>query len=310
MRKIAWLLAVLLAFSSPSALAEAVQAAGPVEETAQDELAGYVIILHTGRTLGEAGANMGFERVAEAKRRFEAEGASVLILDAGDAFVAPAKAQRPEDASPEETAQPEDTDDGQTETEVAPVDEANEAVLKAMNAAGYDAMTPGESEFQLGLEALMALRGMAGFPMLSVNAQNEEGARLLSGSIIVEKDGLRIGVFGLTGGVEAEGVTLADAAESAQAAVETLRGEGCDLVIALAHLGKNEEGRAVARDVAEQVEHLDAVIDITAGAPASGQWLRNGVLIASAPEKLAGIGVVAIDPTGRCAAMNMDESWF
>ena len=44
-------------------------------------------------------------------------------------------------------------------------------------------------------------------------------------------------MFGLTGGVEAEGVTLADAAEAAQAAVETLRGEGCDLIIALARLG-------------------------------------------------------------------------
>ena len=31
-----------------------------------------------------------------------------------------------------QTAQPEETDDGQTETEAAPVDEANEAVLKAM----------------------------------------------------------------------------------------------------------------------------------------------------------------------------------
>ena len=67
---------------------------------------------------------------------------------------------------------------------------------------------------------------------------------------------------------------------------------------------------AVARLVAEQAEGLNAVIDITAGAPAKGLWLENGALVASAPEKLEGIGVVAIDPTGRCAAMTMDESWF
>ena len=34
-----------------------------------------------------------------------------------------------------------------------------------------------------------------------MNALDDEGARLLSGSIIVEKDGLRIGVFGATGDI-------------------------------------------------------------------------------------------------------------
>ena len=179
-----------------------------------------------------------------------------------------------------------------------------------MSEAGYDAMTPGENDFALGIEALTALSGQSGIRMLSVNAMDGEGARLLAGSLITNKDGLRIGVFGLTGQVEAEGVTLADATEAARAAVETLRGEGCDLIIALARLGLDEEGTAMAQIVAEQVEGLNAVSDITAGAPASGLWLDNGALIASAPEKLQGIGVVAIDPTGRCAAMTMDDSWF
>ena len=327
MKKIALMLGLLLCLLPLGALAEAVQAAGPVDDAPQDELAGYVIILHTGNTQGEADAHMGFERVAEAKRRFEAEGASVLVLDAGNAFVAPEPAAQPdaeENAAPETAAEPEepaeDTPAAETEapaateapqeTEAPAGDAVNEAIARAMGAAGYDAMTPGERDFALGVEALAALRGKAGFPMLSVNAMSGEGTRLLTGSFITNKDGLRIGVFGLTGGVEAEGVTLADAAEAAQAAVETLRGEGCDLIIALARLGVDEEGTAVARIVAEQVEGLNAVIDITAGAPASGLWLENGALIASAPEKLEGIGVVAIDPTGRCAAMIMDESWF
>ena len=313
MKKIAMLLALMLALLPLGALAEAVQAAGPVDDTPQNELAGYVIILHTGDILGEAEEHMGFSRVAEAKKRFEAEGASVLVLDAGNAFVAPKDETEPEaggTAQPEETAQPEDTAAPEATAAPSVPDETNAAIARAMKAAGYDAMTPGDAEFALGLETLSALRTRAGFPLLSVNAQNEEGARLLTGSVITEKDGLRIGVFGLTGALEIEGVTVADPVEAAQAAVDTLRGEGCDLVIALARLGVNEDGVAVARLVAEQAEGLNAVIDITAGAPAKGLWLENGALVASAPEKLEGIGVVAIDPTGRCAAMTMDESWF
>ena len=321
MKKIAMLLALLLSLLPLGALAESVQAAGPVDDAPQDELSGYVIILHTGNTQGKADAHMGFDSVAEAKRRFEAAGASVLVLDGGNAFIPPEEeTQAGADeafatAGPEATAEPEATDEPEATaepvaTEAPAEDDVNESIAKAMGAAGYDAMAPGENDLALGVEVLSGLRGKAGFPLLSVNALNEEGARLLAGSIIVNKDGLRIGVFGLTGNVEAEGVTLADAAEAAQTAVEPLRGEGCDLVIALARLGVDEEGKPVAQSVAEQAEGLNVVIDATAGAPAKGLWLANGALIVSAPEKLAGIGIVAIDPTGRCAAMEMDESWF
>ena len=328
MKKIALLLALMLALSGLSALAEAVRAAGPVDDTPQAELAGYVVILHTGDTWAAGEGSMSFERVAEAKRRFEAEGASVLLLDAGNAFAmppaadapdatdapdAPDAAQADDTAEPQETAQPDETaqaDGTARPDDTAQPDEAGLAIARAMTEAGYDAMTPGEGDFALGLDALQALRSAAGFPLLSVNVQDAAGARLLTGSIIVEKDGLRIGVFGLTGAVEAEGVTVADAAQAAQASVSTLRGEGCDLVIALARLGLDDEGHPAAQAVAGVVEGLDAVIDITAAAPEGGLWLEGGALIASAPAGLKGIGVVAIDPAGNCAALTMDESWF
>ena len=167
-------------------------------------------------------------------------------------------------------------------------------------------MTPAASDFAQGLEALTALKNAAGFPLLSVNTLDGDGARLLSGSIIVEKDGLRIGVFGLTGSLEAEGVTVSDAAKAAESAVSTLRGEGCDVVIALARLDAGESG---AEALAKQVPGIDIVVDAGAGAPAEGLWVDD-TLIVSGGAHHETIGVVAIDPVGRCAAMVMDESWF
>ena len=41
---------------------------------------------------------------------------------------------------------------------------------------------------------------------------------------------------------------------------------------------------------------------------AAGEKLNVEIL--ESGEALQTIGVVAIDPTGRCAAMTMDESWF
>ena len=275
MKKLALLLSVFLLLSLP-ALAEDVQAVEAVDPADEQELAGYIILLHTGNILGKSEGAMDFSRIAEAKTRFEDSGAAVLLLDAGNAF--------------------------------GEADEAQEdAVIAAMAEAGYDAMTPGGEELARGLDWLTALNGRLGFPLLSANLQDEEGGRLLSGSIIVEKDGLRMGIFGLSG--ETEEIPLADAAKSAQSAVSTLRGEGCDVVIALAYLGADEKG-AAAVSLAGQAEGIDIIIDISAGAPADGLWTEDETLIVSGGEALETIGIVAIDPTGHCAAMEMDESWF
>jgi len=286
---------VLILLAAVPALAENVQAAGPVDDDAQPSLAGYVIVLHTGGTFARADDALDFARVAEAKTRFEAEGAAVLLLDAGGAFSAGAA----------------ENDDGEEAgDEAEKEDDSASAAVRAMTSARYDAMTPGEADFSLGLDRLAALKGEAGFPLLSVNALDEQGARLFSGSIIVEKDGLRIGVFGLTGPLDIEGVTVSDAGEAARSAVGALRGEGCDVVIALACLGAEEDGASAAAALADAVEGLDIVIDMTADAPDGGLWTDDGALIASAGAGLERIGIVAIDPSGRCAALAMDESWF
>ena len=88
---------------------------------------------------------------------------------------------------------------------------------------------------------------MARFPVVCANYDVKgtvlEG--LVKPYVVLERGGLRIGVFGLSPQLEGlvqasrcEGVVYQDPVATAQAVVDTLRGaERCDVVICLSHLG-------------------------------------------------------------------------
>jgi 2',3'-cyclic-nucleotide 2'-phosphodiesterase (5'-nucleotidase family) len=74
---------------------------------------------------------------------------------------------------------------------------ANMAQL--MNLAGYDAMTPGNHDFNYGAERLHELAGMLNFPMLSANLVDREGKGYVFRpyqSYVM--DGVKVAVIGLT----------------------------------------------------------------------------------------------------------------
>ncbi len=116
-----------------------------------------------------------------------------------------------------------------------------------MNRMGYDAATLGNHEFDFGLDNLARLLRMAEFPVVCANYDFSgtplEG--LVKPYVVIERGGLRIGVFGLSprldGLVAKEnygGVGYADPVEAARRTAETLRGkERCDVVVCLSHLG-------------------------------------------------------------------------
>lgn len=122
-----------------------------------------------------------------------------------------------------------------------------EVEVRLMNAMGYDAATIGNHEFDFGLDNMARLFRMAQFPILCCNYDFAgtplEG--LVKPAAVVERDGVRIGLLGvcprLEGLVQAanyEGVGYRDPVASAQSVADSLRRvEGCDLIIALSHLG-------------------------------------------------------------------------
>lgn len=119
--------------------------------------------------------------------------------------------------------------------------------VSLMNEMGYDACTIGNHEFDFGMENLARILRMAKFPFVCCNYDFTgtpcEG--LVHPYIIIERAGVRIGIFGVCPQPEGlvarqnyEGMKYIVPSRAAQPVIDRLRGEEhCDLVICLSHLG-------------------------------------------------------------------------
>lgn len=121
-----------------------------------------------------------------------------------------------------------------------------EVEIKLMNEMGYHAMTIGNHEFDFGLDNMARLFKMATFPIVCSNydLQSTVLKDLVKPYIIIEKYGLRIGVFGLApkpeGLIQAQkciGVVYHNPVKVANQTARILKKKGCDLIICLSHLG-------------------------------------------------------------------------
>lgn len=140
-----------------------------------------------------------------------------------------------------------------------------EVEVSLMNEMKYDAATIGNHEFDFGMDNMKRIYSMAQFPIVCANYDFSgtvlEG--LVKPYVILERERLRIGVFGLSpqmdGLVSAEnykGVKFEDPVSAAERVVGLLRGqEHCDVVICLSHLGWDIEG-------IDDVEVIPATRDI------------------------------------------------
>lgn len=159
--------------------------------------------------------------------------------------------------------------------------------LEFMNLMGYDALVPGNHEFDLGdpeegHQALAALFEAAEFPIVGANldfSASPEFADLLGESIsatpmpghlydgvVLEQGGERIGVFGLSTQasetVSSPGaVTISDYRAAANAMVEAFTAQGVNKIVALTHLGYDSDP-SVGNDLllAQHVEGVDVII--------------------------------------------------
>ena len=122
-----------------------------------------------------------------------------------------------------------------------------ELEFKLMSHMKYDAATIGNHEFDFGMENMARLFKMASFPIVCANYDVKgtilEG--LVKEYVILKRNGLKIGVFGLSpeldGLVQAkncEGITFQDPGTRAQEVAHKLKYDlKCDLVICLSHMG-------------------------------------------------------------------------
>ncbi|MBI4083769.1 MAG: hypothetical protein HY423_14285, partial [Candidatus Lambdaproteobacteria bacterium] len=71
-------------------------------------------------------------------------------------------------------------------------------ILGALNRLGYDALAPGVAELAAGLETAERLRAASAFPWLAANVLRADGTPWLPAWRLLERDGLRIAVVGLS----------------------------------------------------------------------------------------------------------------
>ena len=263
-----------------------------------DDLTGHIVILHTNDVHG---AIDNYASVAALKDAYEAAGAQVLLMDAGD-FI-------------------------QGSTSVNVSQGAN--AVELMNMAGYDVATTGNHEFDFGYANLKTLMESAEFPILAADAFTAEGDLAMDGDNLTFQLGdVTVGVFGLATPETAtkahpaklEGVTFLAEDElfaCAQEQVDELTDAGCDYIICLGHLGIDAEStgnRSI--DLLENVTGIDVFIDGHSHSTQSdiaeetnGTGMVGDTVLTSTGTKLESVGVVdiAADGTIDASTISMEE---
>ena len=269
MKKLLSLLLVLCLVLSLSCTAFAAEAAKPLD--------GKTVILHSNDVHGAIDL---YAAMAAMKADYEAQGAEVILADAGDYSQG---------------------------TVYVSVNKGADAVTM-MNAAGYDVATIGNHEFDYGYAQLAENMKAAKFQVLCADVLGADGKTIFDANTIIEKGGVKIGFFGLETpeaqtkanpkliqGLKflagADGKELYDCAAEQ---VADLKAKGADLVVCLAHLGTDGSSEPyTSYDLAKNVKGIDFIIDghshsvMTEG--------PNGEPIQSTGTAFKNIGVITID---------------
>ena len=118
-------------------------------------------------------------------------------------------------------------------------------VVQVCNTLGFDAMTLGNHEFDNGFDAMCQVLSKAEFPILCANIRREDTGKLLPFAkpwIMLERQGIRIGVIGLTTAYTPymvksfEGFLVDSPADVLRELIPQVRSAGADLIIVLGHL--------------------------------------------------------------------------
>lgn len=132
--------------------------------------------------------------------------------------------------------------------------------LDLYDCIGTDCETFGNHDFDFGPDATRELVADSSVTWVSANVRDEAGDPFGEAEGVVpwtieEVDGARVGLFGLTDPTtdsinpQAADLTFTDPFEAAERAVEELRAEGVDYVVACSHLGGGDDELARRVDV-------------------------------------------------------------
>lgn len=263
---------------------------------ANAEKSNDIVILYTNDTHAHIDGPLSFDTIGALKKNLEKQYRYVLLVDAGDHLQGTAFGSMDQGAS----------------------------VLQLMNKAGYDLATPGNHEFDYGMDIFLERAREAEFPYLSCNLYHQEdgvrGENLLEsfqayhfGKEIVAFIGITTPetivkstpayfqdengsfCYGISGGDDGQALY-----DDVQFAVDAIRRAGATKVIAVGHLGDDPSSSPwTSEEVIAHVSGLDAFIDGHSHSEVSGQQILGAdgepVLLTQTGEYLNNVGIMVID---------------
>ena len=270
-------LAMVFSLTVTSFATEETEATAPAAAAETTTMAGKTVILHTNDVHG---AVEGYAYIAQLKADYEAKGAEVILVDAGDF--------------------------SQGTTYVSSTKGADAVTM--MNAAGYDVVTLGNHEFDYGYAQLKENMSKAKFKVVCADVFNEDGTPIFDASYTyTTKSGVKVGFFGMetpetqtkANPALIKGLTFADKDAFTKAAADQVAAlKDADVVICLAHLGVDAESAPYrSTDLYAAVKGIDFIVDghshtvMTKG--------EKGEPIQSTGTAFANIGVIVIDDASK-----------
>ncbi|MBP8865522.1 MAG: bifunctional metallophosphatase/5'-nucleotidase [Acetobacterium sp.] len=157
--------------------------------------------------------------------------------------------------------------------------EKGASIAELMAAVGFDAMAPGNHDFNYGSDRLLELGTIANTKILGNNVTYSDSGNpffnddYLIKEIVVAGEVIKIGVFGLispdiygdTAPVNVAGLSFGSQASviaTAQQAVADLEAQGCDVIVALTHIGDSDNGTLMRSDaIAQGAAGIDVIVD-------------------------------------------------
>ena len=297
-------LMLLLAGCGSAAPAET-PAPNPAEETAYLGLDNDIVILYTNDVHCGVDDNLGYTGLATVKNALEAQGKHVVLVDNGDAV------------------------QGDTIGTLS----NGEYIIDIMNEVGYDVATPGNHEFDYGMDQFLALTEQANFPYVSANFVDNDGNTVLDPYVIKDVAGVKIAFVGIStpktittstpkyfqddNGNYIYAFQQDETGEklyaAVQSAVDAARAEGAQFVIALAHLGIEEDCSPwTSSEVIVNTTGIDAVLDGHSHSMIQGEKVKNKdgaeVLLSSTETKLAYIGCLTIKDDGSMSTTLISDN--
>jgi 2',3'-cyclic-nucleotide 2'-phosphodiesterase (5'-nucleotidase family) len=203
---------------------------------------------------------------------------------------------------------------------------ASELVM--LGRLGYDATTIGNHEFDFGQAGLADMLRSAKRDVADINlklpaivqsnidwrknsdeADNELKAAMdeygVSPYVIIEKGGVKCGIFGLEGIESAEdaplsGLEFESCSEAAKAVVAELKAQDCDLIIALSHSGvRPEDENSEDFILADNVPDIDFILSAHTHQYIPEAFVRGKTVIGSAQCYGAYLGKVVLSDDGN-----------